>query len=176
MINYADTSHKVLGLAVSDKDLDVSNLSVISTKTVDDMEFGVLGASHYVKIRNGSHIIMEVFACQKLEGDMRYYPLADLIGGNVATHNDVFGYEFKVELIEDKDFTEKLIGVFDEAREKNDGHSLMEVFPSNEEEPIFKPCTYIHLKRNKGFIRAQTLHTYPEEGVSVYTESKFRKK
>lgn len=175
MINYEDTSHKVLGLAVSDFDLDVSNLSVISTQKVGDFEFGVLGASHFFKMRNGSNIITEVFACKKLEGDIRYYPLESLVGQKVSTENNSFVYDFKVELIEDKKFIDALIGMFDEAVTKNDGHNLAELFPTKEELP-FKACTNINVKEYKSFIRVQTLHTYPEEGIIVYTESKIKRK
>lgn len=175
MIKYEDTSHKVLGLALANGNLDVSNLSIISSKTEDNFEFGVLGASHYVKVRNGIHMLTEVFACRKLAGDMSYYSLDQLTNQTTSTQTQAFTYDFSVELIEDINFINALISQFEKAREDNDGASLMEIFPTKEEQP-FQACTYVHVKENKKFIRAQTLHAYPEEQIVVYTESKFKLK
>lgn len=175
MINYVDTSHKTLGLAVSETDLDVTNLSVISKKVIGNVEFGVLGASHYIKMRHGNYMITEVFACKKLEGDMKYYPITELLGRQVSTQTNAFQYDFKVELIKERKYIDALINEFEKARTEKDGETLMEAFPTKVDPP-FKACTYIHFKEYETFIRVQTLHTYPEEEITVYTETKFKRK
>jgi hypothetical protein len=175
MIKYEDTSHKTLGLGLASGDVDVSNLSIISKKTVGNVEFGVLGASHYVKVKNGPQTLNEIFACRKIDGEVRYYSLDQLGHQSVSTQNSYFTYDFKVELIDDKDFIDALIKEFKEAESNNYGDSLMELFPTKEE-GAFEACTYMNVKDCEEFIRAQTLHAYPEENIVVYTESKFKLK
>jgi hypothetical protein len=175
MIKYEDTSHKTLGLGLASGNIDVSNLSVISTKTVGNIEFGILGASHYVKIHNGPDTLNEIFACRKLNGDVRYYSINDLNNQSINTQNRYFNYEFKVEVIDDKKFIDALIKEFEDADANNYGDSLMELFPTKGEVP-FKACTYINVKESEHFTRVQTIHTYPEENTIVYTESKINLK
>lgn len=185
-IEYEDSTYKTLGLALSTKDLDVTDLSIIESRTFGNVEFGVLGASHYVKIRAFDKVFTEVFACRKLEGDINYYPLIGgdfLFGSNDLTEglieDDVFTYGVRINIETDIDVINHVISNFEDMASFDD-ETIGIKFPTPEGVDVadlpFEPATYITLVRELNRTLVTTIHTYPEEGVMVFTASKIEKK
>lgn len=172
-IKYEDTDYKSLGLVLIDNDVDVSELSIIDKISNDDVEFGILGASHYVKYKVNGRVFSEIFACKKLKGDnIRYYPLEKLT--KMTTHTENFKYEFKVEVIDDIKRINKLISNFDNLLKSQPSETLKEVFPIKRN-GYFEPATYVHVTSEENTIISTTIHAYPEDDIVVYTESKLNK-
>jgi hypothetical protein len=175
-IKYEDTSHKTLGLAISEKDLDVTDLAILKTKKIGNIEIGILGASHYFKYDNGWNKFTEIFACRRLEGEMTYYPIDELIKEDEKVFElENFDYYFECSVMTDTKEIINLISLFEEDLTNKECHVIKVDFPTLDE-PIFKACTYVRLVERFDVNYLITLHSYPEEGTAVYTKTRLKLK
>lgn len=177
-IVYEDTTHKTLGLGVSFKDIDVTDLSIISKKKFKNVEIGILGASHYVKVSDGDKTFSEVFACRKLDGMCNYTSLEELKSGTKFIDNELVDYHFTMEVISDSRSINNEMDIANTLSGDDDYEmiTLKELFPT-EEKPIFEACTHVQAffdREQEGDIHIFTIHAYPEENIIVKTESKIK--
>lgn len=168
MIEYKDTSSKELRLAFAWKDLDVTPLDVIEKKTVGDFEFGILGASHYIKFKNGNEVIFtEVFSCAEFSSeDTSIIHLQGAKGIDFGT-NIGLKYQFNSRVVE---FDELTYSEMIQKYESNERYGLLFEFPYVGN-PKFTPVTLITNKKEGDALVFETLHAYPEENKLVITKT-----
>jgi hypothetical protein len=170
-IKYEDTTHKALGLIVAENDLDVTNLSIIERKVIGDIEIGVLGASHYIKVRDNDNILTEVFACKSISG-ADYQPLS-VLDDDIENEYKGFMYSFN-QLTFEGDEVDGIINLYDLLYDGDSENGLKVEFPTNDVVQ-FPPVTYVQITQNiEKYLEVITLHAYPEENVVVTTETKIK--
>ncbi len=161
MIQYEDTSYKKLTLGYALRNIDVSSLNIIDKKEIGDIEYGVLGASHYFKIGNK---FTEVFACRPLKNIDYSNNIFD-VGDQLYIDNDQMSYLFESSIIEDIHEIEKYFVEF------NNKGSLEIKFPTIQNNLPFEAVTYINLDKIGDEIKISSLHSYPEENKIVITKT-----
>ena len=172
---FKDQSVNELTLNLIPYDRDISDLMVLVLNTVSNktyhVEYGIIGASHFVKVSNNSthEIMMEVFACVELAG-------TDINSTNImeaqsksATINS-FKYEFHSTIIDETDV--QFQSYFDhELAKSSTENGLSYIFPRRDDDS-FTPLTTISLVLKDDMIHISTMHAYPNEGKITITKTK----
>ncbi len=172
MIEYKDTSAEKLGLAFASKDIDVTDLDVIDKKIFEDLEFGILGASHYLKLKVGEDVFTEVFSCEQFkncEKGITYIDnCEDLI---ITTKLGKFRYQTSVKerlfVDHDKDVFKQKMSDYESMVYES---SLLFEFPYKGN-PEFTPITIIGVAKQYNSYVIETIHAYPEENKFVTTKT-----
>jgi hypothetical protein len=172
MIEYKDTSSEKLGLAFASKDIDVTALDVIDKKIFEDLEFGILGASHYLKLKVGEDVFTEVFSCEqfkKSEKEITYIDdCEDLI---LTTKLGNFRYQTSIRehlfVDPEKDILNTMIDDYEAMIYES---SILFEFPYKGS-PEFTPITMVGVTRVYGSYKIETIHAYPEENKFVTTKT-----
>lgn len=162
---YIDQNSTELKLSLTISDFNKEPLQVISTKEITlggfNIEFGILGASHFVTFKKDNFLFSEIFACVEIDG----------IDSMKNIHNlklDRENYSFSSSI---KSWYEDGESAYNKAITKtNTFPSLEFVFPS-EKEGLFQARTNVIISILNGYIIVDTIHAYPNENNVVVTKS-----
>jgi len=173
-MEFIDQSSSELRLSLSDSNFNLESLSVIKSETVSfdnlKIKFGILGASHFVRIKSKNVDLTEIFACADVENSesIRLDNGFDLI-----KNTNAFRYSFTSNIlcwdeVKGKYFYEYM------SSEKNSSEIFLSFdFPS-EKEGNFQARTSVLIKRDSAAksISITTMHAYPNENnlIKTYTE------
>lgn len=164
---FIDQSAEELRLNIINQEFNKRPLNIIVQEELEYdglfIEFGILGASHYIQIRKGKEIFSEVFACVEVPEGIKFKDFKDK---SLELKSNLIKYKFSSCILS---WDEKTKKKYQEFLEDN---SLIVEFPS--EEGDFKAITA--MKFNKETMILKTIHAYPNENVCVFTESSLLKK
>ena len=172
MIEYKDTSAEKLGLAFASKDIDVTALGVIDKKIFEDLEFGILGASHYLKLKVGEDVFTEVFSCEQFKNCEKGITYVDDCEDLILT-TKVGKFRYQISIIErffvepDKDVFNRMMLDYESMNYES---SLLFEF-QYKGNPKFTPITMIGVTKQYSSYVIETIHAYPEENKFVTTKT-----
>jgi hypothetical protein len=177
-MEYAEQTSGTIRLYLGRGDFDIAQFTILMEHTVmhDDLSihFGILGESHYVRFEKGSEVLTEVCACTDATTLPEEVIVSDFLPNlHTLPVTAVFGsqsYSFSFTYLPWKE-GESRLQTLREQKENEMMHHLTYVFPSPEEHPT-EAVTELFLTLDKTII-FQSVHTYPNEGVMVFTESSF---
>jgi len=172
VMEFVEQSHKDLYLRVT---ADIDSLweyKMLSKASLNfqglQIEFGILGESHYVLVANKSSRFAEVFACGKKKYDDGI-EFSDLIGSSFEKQFGDISYQFEMEVVNELESSK--LSRLREKRNDPDVKYLKHDFPAKDKD-LSHPVTEVYLN-TKGVIIVESVHTYPNENVSVFTKSNF---
>ena len=177
-MEYTDQSSGAIRLYLTKGDLTLDQFTVLTTKTFKwgeiAVSFGILGESHYVQIAKGDKIFSEICACtdatmpehvQVFESNF----LANLPTEGVRTLFDDYTYDFSFEFKNWEEGSAELKIL--RARQKNSmTEYLSYIFPKHETDSE-EPVTEIYIIQEGSGLKMLSVHTYPNEGMMVFTRS-----
>lgn len=149
MINYIKQSYKDLVLTISKKEVHKVNILKSLKFKFNNyfIDLSIIGASHFLNINNE---LFEVFAVNDIKEEC-------LFSKNIANVINVF-YSFT-------HFT-YLFRLINKIEEDNYDLEFNYIFPGEN-----NPETKILLKRINNLVKIYTLHYYPNEFTTIYTET-----
>lgn len=162
---YIDQNSTELKLSLTINKFNKEPLQVISTKEIImggfNIEFGILGASHFVTFKKDDFLFSEIFACVELDG-------VDSIKNIDSLKLERENYSFSSSI---KSWSEDGESAYNNAITKaNTFPSLEFIFPS-EKEGFFQARTNISISILNDYIVIDTIHAYPNENNVVVTKS-----
>ena len=174
-MKYIYQSVDDLVLQYIEGNFDTSALNVIKTYNINfnsryNIELAIIGASHYISIKNkkGERLLTEVFACLelKLENTIRIFP-------NFNVHKDSCTLPDKIlEYSVFSTYTEKINSLdLNYFKKHND---LTYSFKSMNE--LDATTAIIFTKNSEDSFHIKTLHSYPNENKLVITGTNFNLK
>ncbi len=178
MIDYTNQSAGSIRFYLFRGDFEMSQFTVLEHTSVvhNDvhLNIAILGESHFVRIEHAGQIISEICACSDVRVDNPenliahdFLPNIHSVPVTSTLHKRQYSFTFSYENW--KRGTEHLA---DLRSNMSDMHaiSLKHIFPSRDyiqEEATTEIYTVL-----KDEIRTYTVHTYPNEHVMVFTESR----
>lgn len=180
-IEYKDTSHKNLCLCLFSEDVSVEHLNVLESKVYNNVEFGVLGASHFVKVRNdeGEVVLTEVFSCENtFEDSLNYDKYSCEENGYVELKKVTDSFSYYNEIIVqnyDGQFRNAISNRLRSYEIRPEKCARFK-FPLESDSLPFEAWTTVEVDdgNESKTIRVDTMHSYPEEGKLVITKSIIR--
>lgn len=162
---YIDQNSAELKLSLTNNDFNKKDLQVISTKKITiggfEIEFGILGASHFVTFKKEDFLFSEIFACVEVEG---IKPITNHKNVEISLYDYSFLSSVESWFENGECFYNNSI-----LKSKN-FDSLYFLFPS-EKEGFFQARTNIIVSECNGYIVVDTIHAYPNENNVVITKS-----
>jgi hypothetical protein len=184
-MDYVDQSADGLRFYLTADDVDVEPFTVISSQCFRwnqrVIDFGILGASHYLKINfGGGQFLTELFACADIETQTASIKSAPF--GNLPAKVEVpFAqsiYRFTPRLVswsEGEAELEELRQDIDRASAQHRTWGLEHQFPSLPGDDETKPpLTLVHVQ-SKGQLTLRTAHCYPNDEQIVFTTTTLNK-
>lgn len=169
-MQYIDQTSADLRLTLTNSFFDKTPLNVIIEKSINingfDLEYGILGASHFVSIKKDGFDLTEIFACIDLK-NAESMKLGNYL--EITKQTNTIDYSFQGIVYDwETGIAKVLYDNFKKKVNKYDGLSFE--FPSKEK-PNYQALTSIVVhKRNKTLI-VETIHAYPNENKIVITNS-----
>ncbi len=172
MIEYKDTSAEKLGLAFASKDIDVTALDVIDKRDFENLEFGILGASHYLKLKVGEEVFTEVFSCEQFKNCEKGITYINNCEDLILTMDiGNFRYQTSIRTYEYNGGTkDKINTLMDDYESMAYESSLLFEFPYKGD-PEFTPITMVGVNKVLRDYKIVTIHAYPEENKFVTTKT-----
>lgn len=170
-MTYIDQNSSELRLSLTDSSFDKEVLSVILEKDIEvngfTINYGILGASHFVSLKKNNVDFTEVFACVSLEKTESIK-----LNKQIVLHKEMekASYSMKAEIIpfkEDKELVNHMKALL------RSYEGLYFDFPL-EKEGNFEACTIVVLYPVQDGIKIETIHAYPNEDNVVKTTSFFK--
>lgn len=170
---YIDQNSSALRLSLTDSKFDRDPLNVICSKHVMlngyEIEFGILGASHFVSIKKDDFDFTEIFACISLD-NVESIKVGEFL--SIDRKLGSFDYMFNSRIVPWAESGFHCYNNSNKNVEKFEG--LTFEFPS-EFEGNFKALTNIYVYDHLDKIYIETIHAYPNEDNVVVTSSSLRK-
>lgn len=177
-MEYVDQSADNIVLNTIDGDFSFDELNLISQKEFfigrTKISFGILGASHFLKVENKNDIFAEVFACIKMDKKESFSLIDAASNKSLNLEKKLLDYSFKSTRVKmDSNSKKRYSSVVAQS-------SLVEVFPGDaeyifpmgEDSFEFEPLTAIAIKAVGKDIYLETLHSYPNEQTLIFTDTK----
>lgn len=172
---YPDISHEKLGLFLAEADIDVTRLQVIKSSLCGingfSVEYGILGTSHYFKIRKADRVFCEIFSCSPIEEKGLFYPISYLKKGKAVGANSLGrAYNFTTDVDTLTEGSQKYYSFLANTT-REEVISLTHEFPGQANQK-YKPYTSVKIMSEGDGLCLQSMHVYPEENIVVFTQSK----
>jgi hypothetical protein len=171
-MDFIDQNSKELKLTLKEGELDKSALNIIKSKTIEinnfSIEYGILGASHFVSITKNGKTFSEIFACIDIP-NTDSLKLGSFLNLSREIDENYYSFDGIVKDWEYDDGEDAYIKSLDLVNKHN---GLSFEFPS-ENEGEFKAITDIVVYEENGSIHVETIHAYPNENNVVVTHSTF---
>ena len=174
MIEYKEQNSDSLKLYVGEEIFKPADFTVVQQSSFSsegfDIKFGILAESHFVSIAADSLSLDELCICtDKQVGKLKPLSLTrDLNGTDYIVENDTYHYKFQVFFLKNGEASKRFEELSKKRTDLKTFH-LEHVFPTKEEnEPNAMTGVYISL--DKG-ITIESIHTYPDEDLEVFTQS-----
>lgn len=184
MIEYADVSSAALRYNLIAGNCDLTHLRPIECKQVSiclgthqlNCEVGILGASHFAKIGiPGEGVLTEIFAClEKQATDVRQLFCGPLgLGGEIGPAEQNFAELRYVFRAWTEQWSEQTAGTLSQLSTAQ-GCILEFEFPTPNavSSTTQRPVTIVLLASSENQITITTAHSYPNESLVVFTESR----
>lgn len=182
---YVDQSASGLRFYLVRDYVDVSPFTVIAETSFRwnhlDIDMGILGASHFLRINDKATPVSEIFACAELMHEkpfVRAAPFPDLPSQIQVPFENLF-YRFIPRLVSWEDGQEELAilrTAIARSGNKTRTHGLEHQFPSLPGDDETKPPLTLVYAKVGGQLTLKTAHCYPNEGQIVFTTTTLNKK
>jgi hypothetical protein len=176
-MEYTEQSAGSIRLYLTKGDPDLQQFTTLARASCmhSDMsvEFGILGESHFVSFLLGANRLTEVCACTDVKIPssaecIAYDFLPNLEEDPITTSFATYHYSFTYKYMNWEKGSIRLEELHSKHREDN-AQKLTYLFPSPD--PDVDPATTkVYVTLDKSII-TETVHTYPNEEVMVFTES-----
>jgi len=181
---YIDQSAMDLRLSVVTGTLEKEHFNLLTTERRETsfgaIEAHIIGGSHICSLKIDKLTLHEVFACVDFELNRGRYAIRTdsmdqvLAGVNLNFKKHGVRYTFQSELVELDQAAVDRIAVMEQPLPGDSTIQMIRTFDKREEDD--HPPTTIVLVKNLDFlrgkeIRLETLHSYPNEGKSVFTRT-----
>lgn len=173
MIEYKDQLSRDLNLQLLGRPPDFESLTVLERGEAGIhpllLRAYIIGESHIVWVQMGEHCLSEIFSCSRSitsSSVLLSHPIGELVEPKSILHESLdYFFTCKVEdVVEGVNYAEALLGSRDDWNV-----TLSFDFPGEHGE---RPKTVLAVACNKeGSIVAKSLHSYPNEGKAVLTET-----
>lgn len=181
-MNYTDQTTDDIRLFLVEGDFGKEQFNVLEENTIKwrnlDVNYGILGESHFVNVSNGTDLFTEICACTSATFDTAKSTVhvsdfvSNILNLPIIQTWKEYTYAFNYICIE---YSRGERGVSDlrSVKANEDIHSLAYTFPSKN---IFhkKPVTEVYLKKTEDSLFIRTVHTYPNDKLAVFTNSALR--
>jgi len=197
---YVDQSAYGLRLNIIEgEELDLEQFNLLASESIETplvrIQASIIGASHLIRYKIGDGFFLnEVFACIDVATDNRrayYGPLKNIQGivdlrfPSEAVGAAMARYKFQSHLIKWGKAGEEAAGVLEtmarEAKSKSAQRRLLThgvhdvglIFQFPQESQPYPPKTivWVRLDEGRSMIKVETLHSYPNEGNLVFTNT-----
>lgn len=172
-MKFIDQSAKELRLNLVNSEYSEKELSVLTREYFNfnniKIEFGILGASHFLKLEKDNLIFAEVFACIELELENSSLFVGGMEERKLEIFNDWLIYNFESEIIEWNEYSKNKYDYFE------NNYSSSFLFPLNQKYN-FLAKTQVIFKVINDIITLETMHAYPNENKIVFTKTKIKEK
>jgi Protein of unknown function DUF2617 len=173
-MKYLEQTHKDIRLYTLCGSPNVDQFTVIAAETITilgiTVHFGILGASHFVSFETQNEKFTEICACvsgdfsseEVLTSGLFFHKITEPIS-QITTS---FNYNFTCSIIKATEASTQKRELFHTGA---DSLFLSYNFPTVENQA--EPLTYIKISHKDRVIITETLHTYPNEEIDVFTRS-----
>jgi hypothetical protein len=178
-MDYADQTSGAIRLYLTEGNFDLEQLTILKKESLQCgefvVDFGILGASHFVQFRYGKEVLSEVCACTEaivpdnaklLENDF----LPNLHSVPLLVQFLIFQYSFNFTYVNWQEGGKRLTLLRNSSMKSNNSIGVLDyTFPKlndSDEHPV----TEVYVSFNSD-IEVHTVHTYPNEDMMVFTES-----
>lgn len=172
-MKFIDQSANELRLNLVNSEYSEKELSVLTREYFNfndiKIEYGILGASHFLKLQKNDLIFAEVFACIELELENSSLFVGGMEHRKLEIFNDWLSYNFESQIMEWNQFSKDKYDFF----EKNYSSSFL--FPLNDKFN-FLAKTQVIFKVINDIITLETMHAYPNENKIVFTKTQIKEK
>lgn len=173
-MNYLEQTHQDIRLYVLEGESDLEQFSILESETYSwqgkSITFGILGASHFITVTSSLESVTEICAC--VPGVFADTTLVHIdspiekLTPNVQKSIGNTMYTFSANVIAAEEGAERMNDLL---LYKIGDHVLSHEFPSNK--PTVTPITLIKVSNIGNELITQTVHTYPNEDIMVFTVS-----
>lgn len=181
---YVDQSASGLRFYLVRDRVDVSPFTVIKETSFRwnhlDVDMGILGASHFLRINDRLFSLSEIFACATIEHQKPFVqaaPFPDL-PSQIQVPFEHFLYRFKPRLVSWESGVKEL-GILRAAIARSGSrtrtYGLEHQFPSLPGDEETKPPLTLVYAKVGGQLTLKTAHCYPNEGQIVFTTTTLNK-
>ncbi len=180
---FIDQSATNLQLALYSGDVDLSPLNIITETTQQlsptrSLQVGIIGASHFIKIRYGANFFTEIFACTDLSAFQPNKLYADntkeLKNLSIDRINGLqYDFQHQFQSLEDQ---EQIYQEVDQAINQlsTKGIHLSFTFPQSDDTAFTaRTITVADVSEDLSIIQSFTIHEYPQENIIVTNRSRF---
>lgn len=172
-MKFIDQSANELRLNLVNSEYSEKELSVLTREYFNfndiKIEYGILGASHFLKLQKNDLIFAEIFACIELELENSSLFVGGIEHRKLEIFNNWLSYNFESQIMEWNQLSKNKYDFF----EKNYSSSFL--FPLNNKFNFLAKTQLIFNVIND-IITLETMHAYPNENKIVFTKTKIKEK
>lgn len=174
MLSYKEQSSDSLKLFVGKNIFAKEDHTVVQRSSFSagffEVTFGILAESHFVSIKHSKFQMDELCICTDIiipgSESLR---LSEIGSKDIIMDEDAYLYTFRTEHLRNGEAQAKCQTLFSK-RNKLETYHLEHVFPTAEASQP-NALTGIYITIDDGLL-IESVHTYPEEDVEVFTQSK----
>lgn len=180
MDHFIEQSFKAIRYYLLNQPISESQLTILKETDFTWGNFKVdakiLGESHMVTISDGNDFLQEICACTILntpsEGLVMEDELLAIKPVSFQTKNLSYSFSYQHIPFVSNDDCQKYLEGTNGLNDNTLITSLIHKFPPHPENIAHEPVTLLRVETNDEDLTIKSIHTYPNEHVFVYTESK----
>lgn len=176
-MEYAEQTAESIRLYLTESAFNASHFTLLKKESVSfgdiHIQFGILGESHFIEYRVGEKYLTEICACTEARKLTPPILVSDFLPNikalPVTTTLLPYSYSFTYAYTQWDEGEDRLKKLRQKSTDSNT-HILTHIFPASDHHPL-EAVTEIYLTLGE-ILSLQTVHTYPNEGVMVFTHNK----
>tara|TARA_B100000508_G_scaffold141090_1_gene146258 strand:+ start:1231 stop:1800 length:570 start_codon:yes stop_codon:yes gene_type:complete len=173
---FVDQSAKDINYYLLDEPVDEEQFAVLERAKYKwrgyDVDAKILGESHLFSVRGENDFLQEICACT----DVKAHETSLIINGKLSGYSEAITHRsrklaytfhsFYCEMDTMEESLTKLLNIINDPNTETNQH----IFKSGSDIYKFEPTTIVDLALDHT-LTVRTVHTYPNEGVFVFTKS-----
>ena len=162
-------------LYIEKQEISTTPFTIISQSNFTDknnqITFGILAESHFFTIQTSDSWFNEICACTTFDSlstiPYKIYEIQDQL---ITTEHQHYSYQFIGRILKEAEAEEEL-KTLRKKKNTSNTHYLEHTFPK-ESADSDSACTEVYVTIGE-VITIESVHTYPNEGLAVFTKSSY---